>query len=182
MLCSEDQHKRNLIWEGGRIYVVHIAQTPAQVQYKYGHIVIIITELRVHNVPLRTHPPWPHFTPHSPRGILTFHSFPSSRNISQEVIFITVSQKWHGGISHRNGILEVTRPLALQEMRDFTQMERGVWSMGEGQPYQLNKKYYRDYNGILMFDCEIVRDGRSVKYCRKSHSIPGRSGSGPPSK
>ena len=27
---------------------------------------------------------------------------------------------------------------------------------------QLNKKHYRDYNGILMFDCEIVRDGRRV--------------------
>ena len=32
---------------GGRKYIV---QTPAQVQYKYGHIVIIIAELRVHNV------------------------------------------------------------------------------------------------------------------------------------
>ena len=39
---------------GGRKYIV---QTPAQVQYKYGHIVIIITELRVHNVPLCTRPP-----------------------------------------------------------------------------------------------------------------------------
>ena len=27
--------------------------TPEQVQYKHGHIVIIITELRVHNLPLR---------------------------------------------------------------------------------------------------------------------------------
>ena len=27
---------------------------------------------------------------------------------------------------------------------------------------QLNKKHYRDHNGILMFDCEIVRDGRRV--------------------
>ena len=34
--------------------------------------------------------------------------------------------------------------------------------MGEGQPYQLNKKHYGYYNGILMFDCEIVRDGRRV--------------------
>ena len=70
--------------------------TPEQVQYKHGHIVIIITELRVHNVPLRTHPAAlaSHHSLHSPRGILTFHSvFPSSRNISQEVIFITVSQK-----------------------------------------------------------------------------------------
>ena len=32
---------------GGRKYIV---QTPAQVQYKYGHIMIIIVELRVHNV------------------------------------------------------------------------------------------------------------------------------------
>ena len=27
---------------------------------------------------------------------------------------------------------------------------------------QLNKKHYGDHNGILMFDCEIVRDGRRV--------------------
>ena len=42
---------------GGRKYIV---QTPAQVQYKYGHIMIIIVELRVHNVALYNHPTWPH--------------------------------------------------------------------------------------------------------------------------
>ena len=56
---------------GGRKYIV---QTPAQVQYKYGHIMIIIVELRVHNVALRTHPPWSHnVLCRVPGGILTFH-------------------------------------------------------------------------------------------------------------
>ena len=33
---------------------------------------------------------------------------------------------------------------------------------GWARDNQLNKKHYWDYNGILMFDCEIVRDGRRV--------------------
>ena len=53
---------------------------------------IIITELRVHNVHNHSAPA-SKYSLLSPQRILTFHKFPSARNISQEVIFITLSQK-----------------------------------------------------------------------------------------
>ena len=105
---------------------------------------IIITELRVHNVHNHSAPA-SKYSLLSPQRILTFHKFPSARNISQEVIFITLSQKWHSRILRlQRNFYEIppvsSDPLTRQEMRDLTPMMGGevyeVWSQGEGQPAQ----------------------------------------------
>ena len=154
--------------------------TPEQVQYKHGHIVIIITELRVHNLPLRpgltslstlstlsTQPPGHShislvslISQHQP-GSNFHYCVPkvTFRNFATGMEFL-----WNSPVS--------SDPLALQEMRDLIHMERDVWSVGERQPDQLNKKVLqrlqRNFD-VWLWDSQ---GWEKCQYCRKSHSIP----------